>query len=130
DAGCQLLPIGLVDQERQMTQRPKPLGCFAGRAIGHSGFAKMAVGRSETPLDVCRRQRGERINETRPHRACRPVLRDELVGDARQPNIVPPPLRSSPIARTGLGSLAAGPAASLVSRHATLPPKALSSMQE
>src|SRR5206468_6347142 len=49
DAGGQLLPIGLVDQERQMAQRPKPVGGFAGCAVGYSSFPQVPVGGSETP---------------------------------------------------------------------------------
>ena len=52
DAGAQLLPVGLVDQERQMAQRPKPVGGLSRGAIGHAGFPQMPVGGAETPLDI------------------------------------------------------------------------------
>ena len=55
DARGQLLPIGLVDDERQMAERPQPVGGLAGRAIGDAGLAQMPVGGSETPLDIGRR---------------------------------------------------------------------------
>ena len=51
DAGGQLPPFGVVDQQRQMTERPDPVGGFAGRAIADPGLPQVAVGRSEAPFD-------------------------------------------------------------------------------
>ncbi len=75
DAGGQLLPIGLVDQQRQMAQRPQPVGGFAGRAIGHAGFPQMPVGGAETPLDIGRASglRRHRRTGSRPRAARRPA---------------------------------------------------------
>ena len=39
DAGGQLLPVGLIDDERQMAERPQPVGGLAGGAVGNAGFA-------------------------------------------------------------------------------------------
>ncbi len=83
DAGSQLLPIGLVDQQRQMAQRPMPLGGFPGRAIGHPGFPQMPVGRSEAALDVAWAQLGEGVEEPGPDRTRRPVLRHVFIGNSR-----------------------------------------------
>src|ERR1019366_2355664 len=118
-----LLPIGIVDQERQMAQRPRPVGGLAGRAIGHSGFPQMPVGGAETPLDFTRRQRREGIEEPGPDRARRTVWREVLVGNSPQANIIARPLRHAPIARTGLACLTACPTAFLavVSRHPDSP---------
>ena len=52
-----------------------PVGGFAGRAIGHAGFAQMAVGGAETPLDIGRRQFGKGVEKPRPDLARRAVLR-------------------------------------------------------
>ena len=70
-----MLPIGLVDDERQMAERPQPVGGFAGRAIGDAGFAQMPVGGGETPLDIGRRKCGKGVEEPAPDRAGRAVLR-------------------------------------------------------
>src|SRR3979409_397205 len=110
-----------------MAQRPKPVGGFAGCAVGYSGFPQMPVSRSETPLDVAGRQRGEGFEEPGPDLARRPVLCDVLIGDARQANIIARPLRHAPIGRTGLASLTACPTAcpaaflAVVSRHPDSP---------
>ncbi len=106
-----------------MAQRPKPVGGFAGGAVGYSGFPQVAVGSAETPLDFRRRQRGEGIEETGPDRTLCAVGRYELIGDSRQPNIVAHPLRHAPIGWAGLGSLTAYPTASLagVPRHPDSP---------
>ncbi len=106
-----------------MAQRPDPFGVFAGRAVGHPGFAQMAVGGSETSLDVAGRQRGEGVEEPGPDRARRAILPDILIGNSGQSNIVALPLRHAPIGRTGLASLTACPIVSLagVSRHPCSP---------
>ena len=74
DTGGQLLPVGLVDQQRQMAQRPQPVGGLAGRAIGDAGFPQMPVGGAETPLDIGRRQcrRRHRKTGSRPPAGRRP----------------------------------------------------------
>src|ERR1700716_3123100 len=92
----------------------------------------MPVGRSETPLDLTWRPRGEGIEEPGPDRARRAVRRDELIGDSRQANIVAGPLRHAPIAWTGFASLIACPTAFLavVSRPPDSPAPSLFSMQE
>src|SRR5882724_13621171 len=110
-----------------MTQRPKPLGGFPGRAMGHPGFPQMPVSRSETALDVAWGQLREGIEEPGPDRARRPVLRHVFIGNSRQAGIAARPLRHPPIARTGLTCLAASATASLtaslagVSRHPDSP---------
>ena len=107
DARGQLLPIGLVDDERQMAERPQPVGGLAGRAIGDAGLAQMPVGGGETSLDIGWRQCGKGIEETAPRRAGRAVLTDIFVGNAGQPRIVARPLRDPALARTGLAFLIA-----------------------
>ena len=52
DARGQLPPVGFVDDERQMAERPQPVGGLAGRAIGDAGLTQMPVGGGETPLDI------------------------------------------------------------------------------
>ena len=123
DAGGQLLPVGLVDQERQMAQRPKPVGGFAGRAVGHAGFPQMPVGGAETPVDFGRAQRREGVEEPVPDRPRRPVLRDIFIGNSRQAGIVAHPLRHPPVGRTDPVALTACPAAFLavLSRHPNSP---------
>ena len=107
DARGQLLPFGLVDDERQMAERPHPVGGLAGRAIGDAGLAQMPVGGGETTLDIGRRQRCEGIEKPAPCRAGRAVLADIFVGNAGQPRIVAGPLRDPALARTGLAFLIA-----------------------
>src|SRR6476660_3555070 len=111
-----------------MAQRPKPVCGFAGGAVGYSGFAQVAVGSAETPLDFRRRQRGEGIEETGPDRTLRAVGCDELIGDSRQANIVAYPLRHAAIGRAGPGSLTASLAG--VPRHPDSPAQSLSSMKQ
>src|SRR3982074_3709100 len=104
-----------------MAQWPKPVGGFAGRAMGHPGFPQM-------PVDVCRRQLGEGIEEPGPDRARRPVLCDVLIGNTRQAGIAARPLRHAAISRAGFAALSVSLTASLtaslagVSRHPTLLP--------
>ena len=105
DARGQLLPVGLVDDERQMAERPQPVGGLAGRAVGDAGLAQMPVGGGEAALDIGRRKRGKGIEETAPRRAGRAVLADIFVGNAGQPRIVARPLRDPALARTGLAFL-------------------------
>jgi hypothetical protein len=83
----------------------------------------MPVSRPETPLDIAWRQLGEGIEESGPDRARRPILRNVLIGNSRQPSVAARPLRHAPIARAGLASLTACPTASLVgvSRHPDSP---------
>ncbi len=107
DARGQLLPIGLVDDKRQMAERPQPVGGLAGRPIGDAGLAQMPVGGGETALDIGWRQCGEGIEETAPRRPGRAVLTDIFVGNAGQPRIVARPLRNPALARTGLAFLIA-----------------------
>ena len=107
DSGGQLLPLGLVDQERQMAQRRKPVGSFAGRTIGHAGFPQMPVGGFKTALDIGGRQFGEGVEEARPDLARRAVLPDILVGNSGQRRIAARPLRHAPVARTGPASRSA-----------------------
>src|SRR5882724_11041224 len=113
-----------------MAQRPEPVGGFAGCAIAHAGFPQMPVGRSETPLDLTGRQRCKRIEETGPDLAGCAVLRDIFIGHSGQAHIVAHPLRHAPAAGTGLVSLTASLAISLVGvfRHPDSPPQAISSM--
>ena len=92
-----------------MAQRPQPVGGFAGRAIGHAGFAQMPVGGAETALDIGRRQLGKGIEKPGPDLARRAVLADIFVGNSRQAGIVAGPLRHAPMARAGLASLTAFP---------------------
>ena len=75
DARGQLLPVGLVDDQRQMAERPQPVGGVAGRAIGDAGLAQMPVGGGEAPLDIGRRQARQRHRKTgsRPRAARRPA---------------------------------------------------------
>ena len=87
-----------------MAQRPDPVGGFAGRAIGHAGFAQMPVGGAETPLDIGRRQLGEGVEKPGPDLARRAVLGDVFIGNSGQAGIAARPLRHPPIARTGLAS--------------------------
>ena len=107
DARGQLLPVGLVDDERQMAERPQPVGGLAGRAIGDAGLAQMPVGGGEAPLDIGRRKCGKGIEKPAPGRAGRAVLADIFVGNAGQPRIVARPLRDPALARTGLAFLTA-----------------------
>ena len=109
DAGGQLLPVGLVDDQRQMAQRPEPVGGLAGRAIGDAGFAQMPVGGGEAPLDLARRQRRKGIEKAAPDRARRPVRADIFVGHAGQPGVVAGPLRHPALARPRLAFLTACP---------------------
>ena len=83
DARGQLLPIGLVDDQRQMAERPQPVGGLAGRAIGDAGLAQMPVGGGEAPLDIGRRKRGKGIEEPAPGRAGRAVLRRYIRRECR-----------------------------------------------
>ena len=68
DAGGQLLPVGLVDDQRQMAERPQPVGGLAGRAVGDAGLAQMAVGGGEPALDFGRRQGGKGVEKPGPGR--------------------------------------------------------------
>ncbi len=102
DTGGELLPVGLVDDQRQMTQRPQPVGGLAGRTIGDAGFAQMPVGGSKSPLDIGRRQPCEGIEEPGPGRTRGAVLADIFIGNSGQPRIVARPLRHPALARTGL----------------------------
>jgi hypothetical protein len=52
DARGQLLPFRLVDDERQMAERPQPVGGLAGGTIGDAGLAQMPIGGSKTTLDI------------------------------------------------------------------------------
>ena len=105
DACGQLLPVGLVDDQRQVAQRPQPVGGLAGRAVGNAGFAQMPVGGGEAPLDISRRKCGKGIEEAAPGRARRAIRSNIFVGNAGQPRIVARPLRHPPLARTGLAFL-------------------------
>ena len=66
DARGQLPPVGLVDDKRQMAERPQPVGGLAGRAVGDASLAQMAVGGGEAALDVGGRKRGKGVEEARP----------------------------------------------------------------
>src|SRR4030081_1007477 len=82
----------------------------------------MPVGRSEPLLDLAGRQRRESTEEPGPPRARGAVLRDVLVGNPRQPDVVAGPLRHAPLAGTNLVCLTAGPAfLAVVSRHSDSP---------
>lgn len=98
DAGAELLPVGLVDQERQMAERPGPVGTVAGRAVGDAGLAQVAVGHAKAAFDLVGRQRAEGVEEPVPDRARAAVRPEELVGDAGQPAIVAYPLRDAVLA--------------------------------
>ena len=119
DAGGQLLPVGLVDDQRQMAERPQPVGGLAGRAVGDAGLAQMPVGGGKAPLDIGRRQRGKGVEEPAPDRAGRAVRADIFVGNAGQPRIIARPLRHPALAGTGLAFLIAALAG--LSRHSQLP---------
>ena len=107
DARGQLLPIGLIDDERQMAERPHPVGGLAGRAIGDAGFAQMPVGGGEAAFDIGGRKGGKGLEEAAPGRTRRAVLADIFVGNAGQPRIIARPLRDPALARTGLALLIA-----------------------
>ena len=116
DTRGQLLPVVLVDDERQMAERPEPVGGLAGRAVGDAGLAQMPVGGGEAAFDIGRRQRCKSIEKPAPRRAGRPVLADILVGNAGQPRILAGPLRDPALARTGLAFLIAA-----LARHSAFP---------
>src|SRR5258708_1495392 len=88
-----------------MAERPQLVGGFAGRAIGDAGFAQVAVGGAEAPLDVGGRQVSARLEKPGPDLARRAVLRDVFVGNPGQADIVAGPLRHAAMSRTGLASL-------------------------
>ena len=92
--GFQILPFGRLDDERHMTERPRPLdagGIFVD-AIENAGAAQIAVGGGEAAIDLVgaeRRQHGEERLPVRAHAAVaihhlvenagqRPVTGDEL----------------------------------------------------
>ena len=100
NADAQLLPIGLVDDQRQVAERPQPVGGIAGRAVGDAGFAQMPVGGGKAPLDIYRRKCCKGIEKPAPGRAGRAVRSNIFVGNAGQARIVPRPLRHPPLAGT------------------------------
>ena len=123
DARGQLLPVGLVDQERQVAQRPQPVGGLAGRAIGDAGFAQMPVGGAEAPLDIGRASARAKASKNRVQTArgapSWPIYSSGIPGSR---DIVAGPLRDAPLARTGLASLTACPAfLAVASRHPDSP---------
>ncbi|MGY3460293.1 hypothetical protein ACVWW5_005743 [Bradyrhizobium sp. LM3.4] len=131
DAVGQLLPIRLVDQQRQMADRPRPVGALAGRSIGDAGLAQMSVGHAKPPLDLVGRERAEGVEEPAPDRARGAVGPQEFVGDAGQAAIVADPLREAALALT----LALRPTRLVVLfrcalGHAPLPAPASYSLQE
>src|SRR6185503_6582262 len=93
------------DDQRQMAERPQPVGGLAGCAIGDAGLAQMPVRGGKAALDIGRRKCGEGIEETAPRRAGGAILTDIFVGNAGQPRIVARPLRDPALARTGLDFL-------------------------
>jgi hypothetical protein len=113
DACGQLPPIGVVDQQRQMAQRPRPVGGIAGGAIGDPGLAQMPVGGCEPPLDVGGRKGRKGVEEPGPDRPRRAVGADIFIGNARQARIIARPLRHPALARTGPAFLTI----SLAGRH-------------
>ena len=115
DACGQLLPVGLIDDQRQMAERPHPVGGLAGSAIGDAGFAQVAIGGGEPALDIGGRKGGKGVEKPGPGRPGRTVLRDIFVGNSGQPRVVTGPLRHPALARTGLAFLTAG-----LPRHPTL----------
>ena len=94
DARGQLLPVGLVDDQRQMAERPQPVGGLAGRAIGDAGLAQMTVGGGESALDIGGRKRGKGVEKPGPGRrgARRPgrYIRREFRAAARSRGSIAP----------------------------------------
>ena len=99
--------------EREMAERPQPVGGLAGRTIGDAGLAQMPVGGGEAALDIGRRKCGEGIEKPAPRRARCAVLTDIFVGNAGQPRIVARPLRDPALARSGPAFLTAALTAAL-----------------
>ena len=89
-AARDLGPVGLLDQDRDVAERPGPLG--RGRAVvfaeEHARVAQVLVAAPEPLGEVRRRQRRQMVDELPPDRADRAVRPEQLVRDAGRRRVV------------------------------------------
>ncbi len=71
DAGCNRLPFGFGNEQREPTQRPGALVGLAEHAIGHAHVADVAVGGREALVDLLLAESCQRIEELQPVRTRR-----------------------------------------------------------
>jgi hypothetical protein len=96
DAGGDLVPLGLGQDERQGIERPVALGLLAIDAVGGAGIADVAAGETEAVARVAGREGGEVAQEIQPMVA-RPTARiEQLVRDAGQRLVVLDPVAQTP----------------------------------
>ena len=88
-SGLEHLPFRRVDQERDVAQRPGPLGPggFLIDAIEHAGIVHMAIGGGETCAELLRPQRREHRQQRLPMGPHAAVAVHHLVENARQRSI-------------------------------------------
>ena len=90
DAGSDLLPLALGDDEGDVRERPfalrraHALGVIAPRAVGDAGIAEILVAIGEATLDLRTGELVQRFEEAHPVPARHAFFRGELVGDTGQ----------------------------------------------
>ena len=84
EPALELGPFGRIDDERQMAERPRPLG--AGRipvdAVEHAGIVQVAVRNSEASIDLIAAERLQHRQERPPMGTDLAVPIDHLIEDA------------------------------------------------
>ena len=89
-SGFQLPPLARLDDQRYVTERPRPLdsGRILVDAIKNSGAAQITVGGGETAIDLLGAERRQHAEKGPPVRAHAAVAVHHLVENAGQPAVV------------------------------------------